>query len=200
MMGTEGLIAILRGVRPDEAAEIGEAVLAGGMTTLEVPLNSPSPLTSISALREQLGDRATVGAGTVLTADDVNACYDAGAQIIVAPNCEPAVIARAVQLGMTPYPGVATVTEAFHAINAGARHLKIFPASVLGTASMKAWRDVLPDDISFFPVGGMDASSVHEWALAGASGAGFGGSLYKAGRSASEVEARTGELVKAWLG
>ena len=199
-MGTEGLIAILRGLRPDEAAEIGEAVLAGGITTLEVPLNSPSPLASIAILREQLGDRATVGAGTVLTSDDVVACRRAGAQIIVSPNCEPSVIARAVELGMTPFPGVATVSEAFTAINAGARHLKLFPANVLGVASMKAWRDVLPAAISMLPVGGMDASTVGEWAAAGAAGAGFGSSLYKAGRSAEEVTARTAELVRAWLG
>ena len=199
-MGTEGLIAILRGLRPDEAAEIGEAVLAGGITTLEVPLNSPSPLASIAILREQLGDRATVGAGTVLTPDDVVACRRAGAQIIVSPNCEPSVIARAVDLGMTPFPGVATVSEAFTAINAGARHLKLFPANVLGVASMKAWLDVLPAAISMLPVGGMDASTVGEWAAAGAAGAGFGSSLYKAGRSAEEVTARTAELVKAWLG
>lgn len=176
-MGTEGLIAILRGLRPDEAAEIGEAVLAGGITTLEVPLNSPSPLASIAILREQLGDRATVGAGTVLTPDDVVACRRAGAQIIVSPNCEPSVIARAVDLGMTPFPGVATVSEAFTAINAGARHLKLFPANVLGVASMKAWLDVLPAAISMLPVGGMDASTVGEWAAAGAAGAGFGSSL-----------------------
>ena len=188
-MGTEGLIAILRGLRPDEAAEIGEAVLAGGITTLEVPLNSPSPLASIAILREQLGDRATVGAGTVLTPDDVVACRRAGAQIIVSPNCEPSVIARAVDLGMTPFPGVATVSEAFTAINAGARHLKLFPANVLGVASMKAWLDVLPAAISMLPVGGMDASTVGEWAAAGAAGAGFGSSLYKAGRSAEEVTA-----------
>ena len=199
-MGTEGLIAILRGLRPDEAAEIGEAVLAGGITTLEVPLNSPSPLASIAILREQLGDRATVGAGTVLTPDDVVACRRAGAQIIVSPNCEPSVIARAVDLGMTPFPGVATVSEAFTAINAGARHLKHFPANVLGVASMKAWLDVLPAAISMLPVGGMDASTVGEWAAAGAAGAGFGSSLYKAGRSAEEVTARTAELVRAWLG
>lgn len=199
-MGTEGLIAILRGLRPDEAAEIGEAVLAGGITTLEVPLNSPSPLASIAILREQLGDRATVGAGTVLTPDDVVACRRAGAQIIVSPNCEPSVIARAVDLGMTPFPGVATVSEAFTAINAGARHLKLFPANVLGVASMKAWLDVLPAAISMLPVGGMDASTVGEWAAAGAAGAGFGSSLYKAGRSAEEVTTRTAELVKAWLG
>lgn len=199
-MGTEGLIAILRGLRPNEAAEIGEAVLAGGITTLEVPLNSPSPLASIAILREQLGDRATVGAGTVLTPDDVVACRRAGAQIIVSPNCEPSVIARAVDLGMTPFPGVATVSEAFTAINAGARHLKLFPANVLGVASMKAWRDVLPAAISMLPVGGMDASTVGEWAAAGAAGAGFGSSLYKAGRSAEEVTTRTAELVKAWLG
>ena len=199
-MGTEGLIAILRGLRPDEAAEIGEAVLAGGITTLEVPLNSPSPLASIAILREQLGDRATVGAGTVLTPDDVVAWRRAGAQIIVSPNCEPSVIARAVDLGMTPFPGVATVSEAFTAINAGARHLKLFPANVLGVASMKAWRDVLPAAISMLPVGGMDASTVGEWAAAGAAGAGFGSSLYKAGRSAEEVTARTAELVRAWLG
>ncbi len=199
-MGTEGLIAILRGLRPDEAAEIGEAVLAGGITTLEVPLNSPSPLASIAILREQLGDRATVGAGTVLTPDDVVACRRAGAQIIVSPNCEPSVIARAVDLGMTPFPGVATVSEAFTAINAGARHLKLFPANVLGVASMKAWRDVLPAAISMLPVGGMVASTVGEWAAAGAAGAGFGSSLYKAGRSAEEVTARTAELVRAWLG
>ena len=192
------LVAILRGVRPDQVAEIGEAVLAGGIEIIEVPLNSPSPLVSIAALRERLADRAVVGAGTVLSVDDVRAAHRAGAQVIVSPNCDPEVIAETLRLGMQPYPGVATVTEAFTALRAGARHLKMFPAGVLGVASLTAWREVLPAGTALLPVGGMDARSVGAWAAAGADGAGFGGSLYRPGREAAEVGRRAAELLDAW--
>lgn len=192
------LIAILRGVRPDEVAEIGEAVLAGGIDVLEVPLNSPDPLASIARLREQLGSRALVGAGTVLSVADVRDCHAAGAQLIVSPNCDPEVIAETVRLGMASYPGVATVTEAFAAIKAGAQHLKLFPASTLGVGSLKAWREVLPKGIALIPVGGVDADNLAAWAAAGADGAGFGGALYKAGRSAAEVGERARQLAATW--
>lgn len=195
---TGDLVAILRGVRPDEVVQIAEAIVAAGISTIEVPLNSPEPLESIRLLADRFADRAIVGAGTVLTADDVRACQQAGAQIIVSPNCDPEVIAESVGRGMASYPGVATVSEAFTAIRAGAENLKMFPASALGVTSLKAWREVLPKDVALLPVGGVDADNLGEWARAGASGAGFGSSLYKAGRSADEVAERAAALVAAW--
>ncbi len=192
------LIAILRGVRPDEVLEIGRAVVDAGITTIEVPLNSPTPLESITLLANEYAGRAIIGAGTVLNVDDVRACNAAGAQIIVSPNCDPEVIAETVRLDMTSYPGVATVTEAFTAIRAGARNLKLFPASALGIGSLKAWREVLPPDVALLPVGGVDAQNLGEWVRAGAAGAGFGSSLYKAGRSAAEVGELAAGLVQAW--
>ncbi|MBN6037613.1 2-dehydro-3-deoxy-6-phosphogalactonate aldolase [Amycolatopsis sp. 195334CR] len=192
------LIAILRGVTPGEVVGIGHALADAGITAIEVPLNSPDPFTSVRLLADALGDRCAIGAGTVLTTEDVGRAHEAGARLIVAPNCDAAVITAAVELGMTPYPGVATPTEAFTAIAAGARHLKLFPADAVGISGAGAWRAVLPKDVGLLPVGGVDATNLAAWAAAGAAGAGLGSCLYRPGDTADAVGARARELRRIW--
>lgn len=193
-----GLVAILRGITPDEAVAVGEALVDAGFAGIEVPLNSPDPFASVTLLADAFGDRVLVGAGTVLAADDVRRAADAGARIIVSPNADPEVIATTVGLGLRSYPGVATPTEAFTAIGAGARSLKLFPSSAVGISGMKAWRAVLPPDVELLPVGGVEASNLAEWAAAGAGGAGLGSCLYRPGDSAEQVRRSAEELVRAW--
>ncbi|MCX2729254.1 2-dehydro-3-deoxy-6-phosphogalactonate aldolase [Saccharopolyspora sp. NFXS83] len=197
MAGT-GLVAILRGVTPGEVADIGEVLADGGVDAIEVPLNSPDPFTSVERLAVAVGDRCVVGAGTVLDVEDVPRARDAGARIVVAPNADPAVIAAAVDAGLRPYPGVATPTEAFAAVAAGARHLKLFPADAVGVAGMKAWRAVLPPDVELLPVGGVDETDLATWAAAGAGGAGLGSALYRPGDGPERVGARAAALRRAW--
>lgn len=193
-----GLIAILRGVAPAEVVDIGRRLADAGFSAVEVPLNSPEPFTSVRLLAEALGDRIAVGAGTVLTPDEVEQAREAGAEIIVAPNTDRAVITTAVDANMTPYPGVATPTEAFAAIAAGARQLKLFPADVLGTEALRAWRAVLPRDVGLLPVGGVDGTNLASWAAAGATGAGLGSCLYRPGDTADVVGDRAVELRRIW--
>lgn len=193
-----GLIAILRGVTPAEVVDIGLALAEAGITAIEVPLNSPDPFTSVRLLDDALGDRCAIGAGTVLTTDDVERARRAGATMIVAPNTDRAVIAATVDAGMTPYPGVATPTEAFAAIAAGARHLKLFPADAVGIAGARAWRAVLPHDVALLPVGGVDESNLAAWAAAGAAGAGLGSCLYRPGDTAGVSGDRARELCRIW--
>ena len=197
MSGT-GLVAILRGVTPDEVLALGEVLVDAGFAGIEVPLNSPDPFTSVQRLAERYGDRALIGAGTVLTAPDVRRAADAGARIIVAPNTDREVIGQAVDLGLRPYPGVATATEAFTAIAAGARSLKLFPSDAVGISAMKAWRAVLPADVELLPVGGVDTGNLGDWAAAGAGGAGLGSCLYRPGDGAAVVADRARELARAW--
>ena len=193
-----GLVAILRGITPDEVVAVGKVLVGAGFAGIEVPLNSPDPFTSVTLLADEYGDRALVGAGTVLTAADVRRAADAGARIIVSPNADPEVIATAVGLGLRAYPGVATPTEAFAAIAAGARSLKLFPSGAVGLSGMKAWRSVLPPGVELLPVGGVDASNLGDWAAAGAGGAGLGSCLYRPGHSAEQVRGSAEELVRAW--
>lgn len=193
-----GLIAILRGVTPDEVVGIGEALVDAGFPAIEVPLNSPEPFVSVRLLADAFGDRCLIGAGTVLTTDDVGLAREAGARLIVAPNSDREVIAAAVAAGLTPYPGVATPTEAFAALAAGARHLKLFPADAVGIGGMKAWRAVLPREVGLLPVGGVDETNLAAWAAAGAAGAGLGSSLYRPGDSAGTVGVRARELSRIW--
>lgn len=193
-----GLVAILRGITPDEAVAVGEALVDAGFAGIEVPLNSPDPFASVTLLADAFGDRVLVGAGTVLAADDVRRAADAGARIIVSPNADREVIATTVGLGLRSYPGVATPTEAFTALGAGARSLKLFPSSAVGISGMKAWRAVLPPDVELLPVGGVEASNLAEWAAAGAGGAGLGSCLYRPGDSAEQVRRSAEELVRAW--
>ena len=193
-----GLIAIIRGVTPDEAVGIGLAVYQGGLRSIEVPLNSPDPFTSIRTIREVLPQDCRVGAGTVLSVEDVRRAHDAGAELVVSPNTDAAVIAETVRLGMDSFPGVATPTEAFVALGAGATGIKLFPGSAVGISGMKAWRSVLPAGTQMVPVGGVDSSNLALWLQAGADGAGIGGSLYRAGDLAQDVRTRAGALTQIW--
>ena len=195
-----GLVAILRGVTPDEVLAVGEALVEAGVDAIEVPLNSPDPFASVERLATSLGERCAVGVGTVVDAADVPRARAAGARIVVAPNADPAVIAAAVEAGMRPYPGVATPTEAFAAVAAGARHLKLFPADAVGIAGMKAWRAVLPPDVELLPVGGVDETNLAAWAAAGAGGAGLGTALYRPGDTPGQVGARAVAMRRAWAG
>lgn len=194
------LVAILRGLEPAEAAEVGEALIEAGLTCLEVPLNSPRPLESIARLRAALGDRAIVGAGTVLTAAAVDEVAAAGGQIIISPNTDVAVIRAARAAGLVSMPGFFTPSEAFAAIGAGAQVLKLFPAEEAGPAGLKAVRAVLPAGQRVYAVGGVEPDSVAAWRSAGASGFGIGSAIYRAGRSATETGERAAAFVAAWTG
>lgn len=193
-----GLIAILRGVRSDEVLDIAEGIVAAGFSAIEVPLNSPDPLASIAALVGRFGDEVEIGAGTVLTADQVRECEQAGARIIVAPDTDREVISTALELGLTPYPGATTPTEAFAAIKAGATKVKLFPSSAVGISGLKAWREVLPADTELFPVGGVGADNAAEWRNAGAAGLGLGSSLYRRGDRPEDVHDRARAIASAW--
>ena len=192
------LVAILRGLTPDEAVEVGEALLAAGLTCLEVPLNSPQPLESLRRLRAALGDRAIVGAGTVLTPHAVQEVAEAGGQIVISPNTDPAVIEATRVAGLLSMPGFFTPSEAFAAIGAGAQVLKLFPAEVAGPAGLKAVRAVLAAEQRVYAVGGVEPDSVAAWRAAGASGFGVGSAIYRAGRSAAETGKRAAAFVAAW--
>jgi 2-dehydro-3-deoxyphosphogalactonate aldolase len=193
-----GIIAILRGVTPDEVISVGDALYAAGIRIVEVPLNSPDPFTSIAKLAKHFGTRMVVGAGTVLSVQDVNQLKETGGTISVSPDCNPETVARALELGLDPLPGVFTPTEAFTAIRAGAQHLKLFPAEVASPQTVKAWRAVLPKHIQVHAVGGVTPSNMSEWLACGVSGFGIGSSLYKQGMSLSAVSESATTLVKAW--
>jgi 2-dehydro-3-deoxyphosphogalactonate aldolase len=191
------IVAILRGVAPEACLQVGEALVRAGIRALEVPLNSPDPFTSIRTLTNRIGKDCVVGAGTVLTVEDANRTHDAGGQLIVAPNTDPDVIRRGVQLGMHVIPGFATATEAFTAIRAGATDLKLFPAATYGPQHVKALRAVLPKNTRVIAVGGIGARDIAPWLAAGASGFGFGSELYRPDFSLAEVEQRARQLVAA---
>lgn len=192
------LIGILRGVTPDEAVAVGEAVLAAGITALEVPLNSPEPLESIRRLVESLGERALVGAGTVLNTDQVREVHAVGGRLVVSPNCRPAVIEETRRLDMQSWPGVLTPSEAFDALEAGATGLKLFPAVQVGIEGMKALRAVLPGDTRLYAVGGIGAEDFAAWRAAGVAGAGLGSALYRPGQAPEQVGQQARALVAAW--
>lgn len=193
------LIGILRGVTPDEAVDIAKAVLAAGITQIEVPLNSPNPLESIRRLVDALGERAVIGAGTVLTPAQVREVHAAGGRLIVSPNCRPAVIEETHRLGMASWPGIVTPSEAFDALDAGATGLKLFPAVQVGLEGMQAVRSVLPTATLLYAVGGVGVDNFAAWRAAGVDGAGLGSALYKPGQSASQVGQQAQALVDAWL-
>lgn len=192
------LIAILRGITAAEAPAIGETLVAAGITTIEVPLNSPDPLLSITALVQQLGNRAVIGAGTVLTLKQVDAVAEAGGQIIVSPNCNVDIIARTKLQGMASWPGVFTPTEAFAALDAGADGLKLFPGSMAGTGGLAAMRAVLPSGTQVYAVGGAGPDNFGDWIAASADGFGLGSALYKPGFSPDEVGRRAKAIVTAY--
>lgn len=191
------LIAILRGLTPAEAPTIGEALVSSGFAIIEVPLNSPEPLHSIAALTRQF-PQALIGAGTVLNAQQVKEVHGAGGRLVVAPNFNPAVVAQALALGMVVLPGVATPTEAFAALDAGAHGLKLFPAEMITPATVKALRAVLPKSAALMPVGGITPVNMTAYRTAGASGFGLGSALYAPGRSPAQVQEMAQAFVRAW--
>ncbi len=192
------LIAILRGVRPDEAADIGQALYDAGFRLIEVPLNSPQPLDSIAALRKQLPADCVIGAGTVMSPQACDEVAQAGGQLIVMPHSDAAVIRAAKAAKLACCPGVATPTEAFAALAAGADALKMFPAEQLGVPVLKAWRAVMPASIRLVPVGGITPDNLAPFASAGASGLGLGSALYKPEQTAAQVGAQARAFVTAW--
>ena len=192
------LVAILRGLRPDEALDIGRALVAESFTVIEVPMNSPEPLESIRLLSAELGQRCLIGAGTVLQPEQVSQVAAAGGRLIVMPHADTRVIAAAKREGMYCVPGVATPTEAFAAIQAGADAIKLFPAELLTPMVLKAWRAVLPRDLAILPVGGITPETMTSYIDAGANGFGLGSALYAPGRSADDVGRRARAFAQAW--
>lgn len=181
------LVAILRGIAPDEVRDIGEALIDSGFTIIEVPLNSPRPFESIERLANCAGERAVIGAGTVIAPADVARVRNAGGRIVVAPNCDQAVIRSAARAGLAVIPGFLTPTEAFAAISAGASALKLFPAEAANPAVLRAHRAVLPKDVPLLVVGGVTPETVPAWLAAGADGFGLGSALYRPGSTAVQV-------------
>ena len=193
-----GIVAILRGVTPAEVVDVATVLHQAGIRIVEVPLNSPDPFISIEKLSNAFRTELVVGAGTVLSTQDVHLLKHHGGQISVSPDCNPEVISLAVKMGMVPLPGVFTPTEAFAAIKAGAHHLKLFPAEAASPATIKAWKAVLPKHVQLFAVGGVTPDNMADWLGAGASGFGIGSSLYKPGMKIADVAKAANSLVEAW--
>lgn len=196
-LGRCPLIAILRGVKPDEVVAIGEALVDAGIGIIEVPLNSPDPLESIAALARRFGDSALIGAGTVLTVEQVGQVARAGGRIIVSPSTDYDVIAATAAEGLVSAPGYFTPSEAFLALKAGATALKLFPAEAATPALVRAQRAVLPKDVPLLIVGGVKPDAVGAWFEAGADGFGLGSALYKPGQSAAQVGLQARDFVEA---
>jgi 2-dehydro-3-deoxyphosphogalactonate aldolase len=192
------LVAILRGVKPDEAEAIAGAIVEAGFGAIEVPLNSPAPLASIARIALGFGKRILVGAGTVLEPHEVDDVAEAGGRLVVAPNADRAVIERVAKLGLIMLPGVATMTEAFEALKAGASGLKLFPGEAIPPEVVRAWRSVLPKATPLFPVGGVTPERIGPYWRAGADGFGIGSALYKPGASIEAVAHAAQAFVKAW--
>lgn len=192
------LIAILRGITPDETIAVCEALVRSGITMIEVPLNSPRPIDSIRAAAKALQGKAWVGAGTVLREDEVDAVAAAGGAFVVSPDCNEAVIARTLARGLRSYPGVFSPTEAFRAIRAGAHGLKLFPAEVLGAKGIKAMKAVLPPEIPLYAVGGASPENFEEFLAAGCTGFGIGSYLYKPGATLAGITTRAKTVVAAY--
>jgi 2-dehydro-3-deoxyphosphogalactonate aldolase len=191
------LVAILRGLKPAEAAAIGDVLVEAGFRLIEVPLNSPQPLQSITTLRKRF-PQALIGAGTVLTAAEARDVAQAGGELVVAPNFERDVVVETVRLGMVSLPGILTPTEAFAALAAGAHGLKLFPAEIASPAVVKALLAVLPKGTKIVPVGGVGGDNLGPWRAAGAAGFGLGSSLYKPGDDAATVRTKAAAIVSAF--
>jgi 2-dehydro-3-deoxyphosphogalactonate aldolase len=196
--GHRPLVAILRGITPEEAVAGLDALVEAGIGLIEVPLNSPDPFVSIAAMVKRAGDRAIVGAGTVLTVDEVAKVREAGGRIVVSPNCDPNVIRAAKAAGLSSFPGIFTASEALSAIAAGADALKLFPAEILGPAGVRALSAILPRDVPLLAVGGVDANNIGTWLKAGVTGFGIGSGLYKPGIDADEIGRRATAMVEAY--
>ena len=194
------LVAILRGVKPDEAVAIGEVLIAKGFRMIEVPLNSPEPLDSIQRLVSRFGEVAMIGAGTVITEDEVRAVAASGARLVVSPCLDQSVVRTTLKLGMRVLPGVATPSELFAAVAAGARVIKLFPAEMITPTVVKSLRAVVPKTIRLFPVGGITPENLPAYLAAGADGAGIGSQLYAPGRTPAEVAKRAEAFVAALAG
>lgn len=193
-----GMIAILRGLKPQEAVAIGERLYAAGFRLIEVPLNSPDPLESITLLRRALPADCLIGAGTVLSVTQVDAVREAGGQLIVMPHADPKIILHAKAQGMVCTPGVATPTEAFAAIHLGADAIKLFPAELITPSITKAWRAVIPAEVAMLPVGGITPDNMQVYLDHGASGFGLGSALYHPGMSADDVSAQAIRFIHSW--
>ena len=192
------LVAILRGLEPARAAEVGRTLFDAGFRLLEVPLNRPGALDCIASLTALALPGVLVGGGTMLSVADVDAVHAAGGRLMVAPNCDPQVIAHAAALGMLTAPGIATPTEAFAALRAGAQALKLFPAESIGLAGLKALLSVLPAGTPLWPVGGVTPQSIEPWLRAGATGFGIGSQLFRPGMSLAAVGDAARAFVAAW--
>jgi len=195
---TRNIIGILRGVTPAECEAIGRHLIDAGITTIEVPLNSPQPFDSISRLAKAFGQKAIIGAGTVLSAAEVREAKTAGSRIIVSPNFSESVVRETKRLGLESWPGVLTPSECLAALDAGADGLKLFPCSVLGPAGVQAIRAVLPPKVRLYAVGGAGPKNFAQWRAAGINGFGIGSALYKPGDSAATVAAAAREIVTAY--
>lgn len=192
------LVAILRGLQPERAEATGHALVQAGFRTIEVPLNSPEPLRSIETLARAMPQNVLVGAGTVLDPDDANRIRDAGGRLIVMPHADTAVVRRAKELGMICTPGVATPTEAFAALKAGADAIKIFPAEAIPPQVVKAWRAVLPKDAIVLPVGGIKPETMASYVAAGATGFGLGSALFTPAMAVDEIGHNARRFAEAW--
>jgi 2-dehydro-3-deoxyphosphogalactonate aldolase len=192
------IIAILRGIAPDDAQAIGGALIETGITTIEIPLNSPRPLESIALLAKAFGSVATIGAGTVLSVQQVRDVASAGGRIIVSPSFDAEVVQETKSLNMASWPGVLSPTECFSALKAGADGLKIFPCSVLGPSGVKAIRAVLPPETSVYAVGGAGPANFADWIAAGVNGFGIGTALYQPGHSVAQVRQAAVDIVRAY--
>jgi 2-dehydro-3-deoxyphosphogalactonate aldolase len=196
--GAPPVIAILRGLKPEEAPEIGGALIEAGIRFVEVPLNSPDPFNSIVTLQRLFGQKALIGAGTVLDMPSVDRLVGTGARLMVTPNIVPEVIAHGLRNGLELLPGFLTPSEALAAVAAGAHRLKLFPASAFGTNYLGAIREILPKSVQLWAVGGANAANLRDWLKVGATGFGVGGSLYRPGDLAREVGVRAEALIAAW--
>jgi len=200
VLSTRPLVAILRGLRPEEAAEIGEALISAGILCAEVPLNSPNAPESIAILKRAHGNKLMAGAGTVLAVQEVAIVAACGAELVVSPNTNPAVIAATKAAGLLSVPGFATPSEAFAAIEAGADALKAFPTDLVSPAALRALKEVLPANMPVIPVGGVTIEKIGEYRKAGAAGFGIGSAIYRRGNDAASVAKKARDFVEAFHG